>query len=93
MSRRLPVAVDFEEEILPSRLLRRLVVVDERDVQSIQHAQDLAIVSKLVTGFAGVDAGTRKHQHTDGLTIAANRPIQRTEDGLQLANPIRDCGL
>jgi len=84
------VAVDFGVEILPSGILRVLVVVSEGDVQAIQHTEELAIISKLVVGLPSVHARTRKDQHTERLAVPANRPIHRAEDGLQLANSILD---
>ena len=84
------MALDFAEEVLPLRILRLLVVVGEGDVETVQHSQDLAIVSKLVTCVSGVHPRTRKDQHTERPAFGANRPIQSPQAGLQLANPIFD---
>jgi hypothetical protein len=76
------MAVHFEEEVLPSRILRVLVEVSEGDVKTSQHTQDLPIVSQLVIGFAGVHTRAREYQHTEALTILPNGPIESSEDVL-----------
>jgi hypothetical protein len=76
------MAGHLEEEVLPSRTLRVLVVVNERDVHTIQHAPDLAIVARLVVSVSGVYARAREQQHTEVLTITANVPFESSEDVL-----------